>query len=750
MLVLSGWLCFFVHSGFAVNGKYYKRVEVRHPTRLDWTFAATRRNLVDPPADLIGEDYDSRHQSYEFYGPEPKSDIRQRLPLILYVSQKDHAGGWHSWEDVCRKHGFCFAGPHLAGAKQPFPRRIRTILDVLDDVRRRYVIDPDRTYIVGWGESSHLACELGYSLPECFGGILAIGGGEPPPVPRWMQRRIAERLSIAFVSVERGKAATFTDAYFHPMATAIGAETKHWQRYESKAKAPSRDLLEEALLWADQGVFRRREVAAKFPSMRLSEKELLKREEQAEAIFAEAKTRLADGTSVDAGLHELEGLQQRWPDLPLAAKAEQLRLEFAAKAKQPWEERRKEKRRQVIPSKFALEHLHWKYLGVKSDVQFRDRSLRSAGRAVVLNGKLKTPRGRPRLLRNYLEDSMTLKWEKLPAEQEGMLDDAVRFERANVEIARRMGGMIAFDRRGQVAQLHLCGTKITAKQLRSVKKQLHGLKELRALDLSSALMEESVLREIADLRELRALSLNHVEVTDRGLSAIAAFDRLQYLGLAFTDVSRLRNLRSVGELRWLFLGGSKAEDRALHQLVKAENLQQLSLFLCPITDAGIAHLAKLPKLRSLNVALTSVSDAGCQSFAQIQSIEELVLDDTQVTDDGVKILASLPNLRHLSLEGLQVSNKSMEILTEMKNLESLNVSKTQVTASSVRIFQETLPLCQVQWQGDPTNYRAGKRVQHALDALQEKESEVRRFSLRSMQRRLLGVSLASGEGLGLE
>ena len=750
MLVLSGWLCFSVHSGFAANGKYHKRMEVRQPTRLDWTFAATRRNFIDPPADLVGEDYDSTQQSYEFFGPDAAPDASQGLPLILYVSRKDQADGWHSWGKFCRKHGFCFAGPHLAGAKQSLPRRIRTILDVLDDVRRRHPIDPDRTFIAGSGESAHMACELGYSLPECFGGILAIGGGEPPPVPRWMQRRIAERLSVAFLSVERGKAATFTDAYFHPMAVAIGAETKHWQRYHGKAKTPSSDLLEEALLWADLGVFRRQELAAKVPSTRLHEKNPRKREEQAKTILAEAKQRLADESSLDAGLRELEGLQQRWPDLPTAAHAKSLRHEFAAKDQRPWGERRKEKLDLATKLMFALEYLHWKYLGIKSDVRFRDRSLRSEGPAVIVGGKRKISRGRPRLLRNYIEDSMTLKWEKSPVEQEATRDDLARFDRASVEIARRMGGMVAFDRHGQVEQLNLCGTQVTAKSLRLVKKQLRGLKNLRALDLSSALMQESALRELAGLTTLRALSLNHIKVSDRGLSPLAGFDQLQFLGLAFTDVASLRHLRSVGKLRWLFLGGSKVGDKALKQLAHAEKLQKLSLFSCPITDTGIVHLAALPKLVSLNIALTKVSDAGCKSLARIESLEELVLDETPVTDDGLQVLSKLPQLRHLSLEGLQVSDKGLKILATMKNLKSLNVAKTLVTASGVRRFQAALPECQVQWQGDLVNYRAQHRIEQAHDALLEKESEVRRFSLRALQRRLLGVCLASGEGLGVE
>jgi len=237
------------HPSRAEELQYTKRVQVASPTRLDWTFAAARRSLANPPSDLVGSDYDSTQQSYEFYGPSSPSELNQKLPLLLYLSPKDQADGWHRWEEVCRQNGFCFAGPRNAGAKQPLAIRMRIILDVLDDVKRRHKIDPDRTFVVGWAEGAHLACEVGYALPECFGGIIAIQGGESLPVPLWMRRRIAERLSVAFLSTQRGKAATFTELLFHPVAVGAGVKSIHWQRYAGKAKYPDKALLQETLLW---------------------------------------------------------------------------------------------------------------------------------------------------------------------------------------------------------------------------------------------------------------------------------------------------------------------------------------------------------------------------------------------------------------------------------------------------------------------------------------------------------------------
>jgi len=400
---------------------------------------------------------------------------------------------------------------------------------------------------------------------------------------------------------------------------------------------------------------------------------------------------------------------------------------------------------------FALESLHYHLNGIKSDVRIQDRSMRIRDHSITTQaGRRALIRERSILRKNYIEDSVVMQWLEPHVEREEVADDSNRFDSATVAIARRMGGMISLSRRGGVKKLNLSGTRVTAKQLRTVKRQLPRLEGLRALDLSSAIMQESALSQIADLTKLRALNLNHVKITNRGLSHLADLHQLQFLGLAFTDVSSLRGLRSPGELRWLFLGGSKADDKVLKQLVRAKKLQQLSMFSCDITNAGIAHLEKLPNLAILNIALTKIGDASCQSLANIQSLKELVLDETRVTENGLKMLTSLSGLRHLSLEGLQITDDGLTLLQALSNLESINVIETKVTAHGVANFRTALPNCQVQWDGDTTNYRTQQRLQRAQDALFEKETEVRRFALRELQRQHLGVCLRSGEGLSRE
>ena len=52
--------------------------------------------------------------------------------------------GWKSWEAPCKQLGILFAGAYEAGNNCPGKRRIRIVLDVLDEVRRNWPFLRDR------------------------------------------------------------------------------------------------------------------------------------------------------------------------------------------------------------------------------------------------------------------------------------------------------------------------------------------------------------------------------------------------------------------------------------------------------------------------------------------------------------------------------------------------------------------------------------------------------------------------------
>ena len=186
---------------------YQKEVSVRQATRLDWTFALSNQSLAAPPAEWL-PGYDSTQQRYELFVPgspqtagkkpskttaKPKqvkaAAVRNALPLVLFISPGDQPAGWAQWQPVCTQQGIAFASPFDAGNNTPLPKRVRIVLDVLDDLRQRYAIDPDRTYIAGFSGGGRTACGIGFALPELFGGVVPVCAAGDLPAQYAKQRK---------------------------------------------------------------------------------------------------------------------------------------------------------------------------------------------------------------------------------------------------------------------------------------------------------------------------------------------------------------------------------------------------------------------------------------------------------------------------------------------------------------------------------------------------------------------------------
>jgi poly(3-hydroxybutyrate) depolymerase len=159
-------------AGGAPLAGYQRKVVVAGPTRIDWTFAVATQSLPEPPADWL-PGYDSMRQEYELYVPA-RRDPSSVLPLVQFISPTDEPMGWRHFESLCKQRGFVFAGPRGAGNGCEPKKRVRIVLDVLDEVRRSLPIDADRTYIAGFSGGGRIACAVSFALPEYFGGALPI------------------------------------------------------------------------------------------------------------------------------------------------------------------------------------------------------------------------------------------------------------------------------------------------------------------------------------------------------------------------------------------------------------------------------------------------------------------------------------------------------------------------------------------------------------------------------------------------
>jgi len=315
---------------------YHPQVAVEADTRLDWTFALANQSLETPPADWL-PDYQSTAQSYELFVP-PNSNRRKPAPLVLFISPGAKPAGWSQWQSVCMKSGVIFASPFAAGNDCPFRRRVRIVLDVLDDVRRRQPIDADRTYLAGFSGGARIACSLAFALPEYFGGVVAICGAEKLRDEPWLRERVVERLSVALITGEQDFNRAELERMRGPLLADVGVRAKVWTVPGLGHAIPDDRQLAAALAWLEEAAPARRRKAQQWPAMHITASAAPTRAQWADALLAEARQRLEKNTTLFSGLMQLQGLSVRWPDVPAAAVAHKLLLDYDAKTYRPWEQ----------------------------------------------------------------------------------------------------------------------------------------------------------------------------------------------------------------------------------------------------------------------------------------------------------------------------------------------------------------------------------------------------------------------------
>ena len=314
---------------------YHPEVSVQQPTRLDWIYALANQSREEPPAEWLSG-YESKQQRYELFVP---AGVNPRKPaaVVLFISPSNKPTGWSQWQQVCQRSGVIFASPYDAGNDCPLPRRVRIVLDVLDDLRRRFPIDADRTYLGGFSGGARISCAVAFALPEYFGGVVPVCGAERLRDESWLRQRVVDRLSVALITGETDFNRSEIERYRGPMLTDVGVRTKVWMVPKLGHGIPGEQHLAAALAWLDAGAADRGKKAKAWPAMRVSGADAPSRAEWAEALLTEAKKRLATPATLYAGLMQLQGVSVRWADLPAAASAKTLLLEYDGRTERPWE-----------------------------------------------------------------------------------------------------------------------------------------------------------------------------------------------------------------------------------------------------------------------------------------------------------------------------------------------------------------------------------------------------------------------------
>ena len=307
--------------------------KVTATTRLDWVFAVSNQSPVEVPPGLL-ENYDSTKQRFELYVPSGAAS-RGAAPLILFISPSQKATGLAQFRKLCDREGVVFASPHQAGNQTPGARRVRIVMDTLDEVRRRIKIDPDRTYIGGFSGGGRIAMTIATALSEYFGGVIPVCAGGKLRDEPWLRERASSRLRFALLTGEndfnRGEIERMTQTLF----SGIGVTSRVWTAKRIGHAIPSGRTLDEAFAWLEDGLKDRQALARRFPASRISDAP--SRSEWAGQLFAEAELRMKSEESLYSGLMQLMGIRVRWNDLPESDKALAILQKLDAADDRPWE-----------------------------------------------------------------------------------------------------------------------------------------------------------------------------------------------------------------------------------------------------------------------------------------------------------------------------------------------------------------------------------------------------------------------------
>jgi predicted esterase len=313
LAMICGLLCLgLVAVGPTSAQDMPKEQKVVGPTRLDWEFASRG---FGPAAAKLPAGYDSSKQRYQLFVPKDYHKDKA-WPMVLFISAGGEPMGWKQWQKLCEEQGIFFASPFDAGNATAAGQRTRIILDVLDDVRRLYRIDPDQTYLTGFSGGGRMSCAIAFALPEYFGGVIPVCGTNPLPGPAWQRQRIEDRFSVAFVTGEKDPNRKENEVFMAPWFEEIGIRSKLWVVPKMGHTIPPHAVQSEVYAWLNADLPRRRADAKARPKLAVTPDEAPGAKEQAERFALAADDDLKNPERAWRGVSLLHGVVHRWPKTP--------------------------------------------------------------------------------------------------------------------------------------------------------------------------------------------------------------------------------------------------------------------------------------------------------------------------------------------------------------------------------------------------------------------------------------------------
>ena len=334
LLVALYATCRTLYAAEGLRG-HHGKVSVSAPTRLDWIYALANQSLAEPPPGWL-DGYESTSQTYELDVPA-KYHPRQATAAVIFISAGAGPAGWNEWKQVCQERNILFASPFGAGNDCPMQRRVRIVFDVLDDLRRNYNLDPDRTYLAGFSGGGRVAAAIAFALPEYFGGVIPVCASGDLRDETWLRHRAINRLSVALLTGENDFNRGELERFRGPLLKGLGVDAKVWVYPGLGHGIPGGATLGEVFQFLDAGAARRKKLAQKYPASRIENDAAPTRAEWAQELLDEAKLRLKSRQTQYSGLMQIQGVSVRWADLPAGKQAREILEEYDARENRPWD-----------------------------------------------------------------------------------------------------------------------------------------------------------------------------------------------------------------------------------------------------------------------------------------------------------------------------------------------------------------------------------------------------------------------------
>jgi len=180
---------------------------------------------------------------------------------------------------------------------------------------------------------------------------------------------------------------------------------------------------------------------------------------------------------------------------------------------------------------------------------------------------------------------------------------------------------------------------------------------LRELSLNSANINDEVSKLLVNCPELESLELMDNGISDQVVAPLAHAGKLDYLNLSNTRVAgttldRLRNC----PLRGLILRGSEIDDAGAARIAQLHSLEYIDIAYTNVTAVGLARIATLPKLYRLDASYVDLDPAVVAGIEFSSSIRELRLQKTGIDDQCIDRFLKMASLKELDVRDCPISD----------------------------------------------------------------------------------------------